>query len=385
MDLMKRLALLPVALLALSPSVACADNPPPSATMSSNPADLVRRLGDDSYPVREQASRELLRLGLAARDALLRGAADADPEIRRRCRDLLPNVLEADRQARLEAFIADKEAKQKHDLPGWRRFRQVAGEDEVARQLFIAMCRLDTGFLADTEKDSRRAGDECAILCGQLFSKLYGQESRQTRKVELAEVAPLLLVAGDLRTEMPPQPRQMVVNFLYQPAVRTAMTGTNNPPFKRLVLAWMARQTDDEDAAQQMFFAVQNLEVKEGLDLALQVLKDRPVKGRGLGGAMTTVGKLGDKKNVAALEAFLKDATSVSNFALGRDRGTTEVRDVALAMLVHLTGQDPRGYGFVFAQHNGHLKFYANFLGFADDAQRAKAFAKWQEWKATSK
>jgi hypothetical protein len=384
MDVMKRLALLLLTFLSLPLPDGRADNPPAGGG-AFRPADLVRRLGDDSYAVREEASRQLLRLGLAARDALLQGAKDADPEVRRRCRDLLPTVLEADRQARLEAFIADKEGKRQHDLPGWRRFRAVAGEDAAARELFIAMCRLDTGFLADTEKDAKRAGEECATLCGQLFGKLYGQASGRTGRIELAEVAPLLLVAGDARTEMPPQPRQMVVNFLYQPTVRTALTGTNNPPFKKLVLAWMARQTDEEDAAQQMFFAVQNLELKEGLDLALKVLKDRPVKGRGLGGAMTTVGKLGEKKHAAALEPFLKDTTAVSNFALGRDRGTTEVRDVALAMLVHLTGQDPRGYGFVFSQHNAHLKFYANFLGFADDAQRAKAFARWKEWKAASK
>jgi hypothetical protein len=384
MHVMKRLVLVPLSLLVVSFLDARADNPPVGGG-TFRPADLVRRLGDDSYAVREQASRELLRLGPAARDALLQGAKDTDPEIRRRCRDLLPTVLEADRQARLAAFLADKDGKHKHDLPGWRRFRSVAGDDAAARGLFVAMCRRDNGFLSDTEHDPKRAGQECSVLCGQLFGKLYGQASGRSGQVELAEVALLLLVAGDPKTEMPPQPRQMVVNFLYQPAVRTALAGSNNPPFKKLVLSWMARQTDEEDAAQQMFFAVQNLELKEGLELALQVLKDRPVKARGLGGAMTTVGKLGEKKHAAALEPFLKDTTAVSNFALGRDRGTTEVRDVALAMLVHLTGQDARGYGFLFSEHNGHLKFYANFLGFANDEQRAKAFARWQGWKATSK
>jgi hypothetical protein len=177
----------------------------------------------------------------------------------------------------------------------------------------------------------------------------------------------------------------MVVNFFYQESVRSALVGSNNVPFKKLALAWMERQLDDEEAAHQMFFAVQNLELKEGLELALKVLKERVVKSRGLGGAMTTVGKLGTKQHLAALELFLDDKTVVGNFALARERGVTELRDVALAMAVHLTGQDHRGYGFVFSQHNGHLKFYANFLGFHNDEERDKAFAKWKEWKATAR
>jgi hypothetical protein len=363
-------------------------------------AELVRRLGDDSYQVREEASKELLRLGAAAREALQEGTKDSDLEIRRRCRELLPSVLEAQRQAQLEAFIADKDGKLKHNLPGWRRFRQVAGEDAAARRLFVAMSRLDTGFLADTEKaldlvdegrqppkETDRAGEYCAVLSSHLFQKVFGQGARgaQGVQVEPAEVAPLLLMAGDPRTNMPPQSRQMVVNFLYQPSLRAALTGPDNPPFKKLTLAWMARQTDDEDAAQQMFFAVQTLDLKEGLDLALKVLKDKPLKGRGLGAALTTVGKLGNKEHLEALVPFLQDKTLVGNFALGRERGATELRDVALAMLVHLTGQEHRSYGFVFSKDYGHLKFYPNFLGFRDDGERTKAFARWKEWKATAR
>src|SRR5262249_12570486 len=84
MDVMKRLALLPLSLLVFPLPDAGADSPPPPGGTAVRPADLVRRLGDDSSPVREQASRELLRLGPSARDALLQGAKDSDPEIRRR-------------------------------------------------------------------------------------------------------------------------------------------------------------------------------------------------------------------------------------------------------------------------------------------------------------
>src|SRR5437764_1072700 len=86
---------------------------------------LVRQLGDSSFPAREEASKQLFRMGLAVKDVLVEGSRDPDLEVRRRCRELLPAVLEADRQARLDAFIADREGKQDHHLPGWQRYRKI--------------------------------------------------------------------------------------------------------------------------------------------------------------------------------------------------------------------------------------------------------------------
>jgi hypothetical protein len=334
--------------------------------------------------VREQASRALFRLGLAAKQALLDGARDPDLEIRRRCRDLLPAIFEADRLAKLDAFIADKEGKQQHDLPGWERYRRVAGEDAAARELFVAVQRQDAGFLPDTDQHPEQAGERCANLCQQLYQRLYGGPWTPNRQLDLAEVAPLLLVASDPRTTMPLQSRYLVSNFLYQPSVRAALAQAGSP-FKKLTLAWMERQVDDDVAGQQMFFTVANLDLKEGVDIALKVVRDKKLKGAGLASALTTLGKLGGKQHRAILETFLSDTTVVGNFALNRDRGVTQMRDVALAMLVHLTDQDHKTYGFVFSQSNPHLKFYANFLGFASDEQRDKALARWKEWNAGQK
>jgi hypothetical protein len=381
---MSRLSCLTLAAVLLACLTRPARGNAPDTPLMEDPAraqDLVRHLGDHSFEAREQASRELFRLGLTAKQALLAGARDPDLEIRRRCRELLPSILEADRRARLDAFIADREGKQKHDLPGWERYRKVAGEDASARALFIAMQRLETGFLADTDKDPEHAGEHCAVLCQQLYQKLYGNPAVANRHLDLAEVTPLVLVAADPRTEMPPQSRFLIANFFYQQSVKAELA-TAGSPFRKLALAWMERQTDDEAACQQMFFMVGNLDLKEGVELALKVIRDKKVKGAGLASALTTLGKLGGKEHAATLEAFLGDTTALGNFALNKERGTTQVRDVALAMLVHLSGQDHKDYGFVFSQSNPHLKFYPNFLGFTNDEQRNQAFARWKERNA---
>ncbi len=350
-------------------------------------SDLVRQLGDDSFDVRQRASKELLRLGLRARGALQAGVEDADPEIRRRCKELLPAVLEADRKAQLDAFLADKEGKHKHNLPGWERYRKVAGDDAAARAFYVSLLRHDMNFLADVEKDPARAGERCSEQCHELFGRLmYGGTPGIRAPLELAAVAEVLLVAGDPRVHMPPECRPWVSTLFYQEPVLAALRGRERTPFRKLVVAWMERQTEDEDAALQMFLVTtQTLNLKEGLDLGLRVLRDRPVKSRGLAGALVTVGKLGGPEHRAALEPLLKDVTVVGSFAVGRERGITQVRDVALAMLIHVTGQDPKTYGFAFSRRYAYLKFHPNFLGFTTDSEREKAFAHWQEWSARTR
>jgi hypothetical protein len=383
---MNRLPFLPWVPLFLALLAPCArgNAPTPMSEDDTRAEDLVRRLGDHSFEAREQASKELLRLGLAAKPALLAGARDPDLEIRRRCRDLLPAILEADRLVRLEAFIADKEGKRTHDLPGWERYRRVAGEDTAARELFAAMQRREAAFLTDAAKDPNRAGEACAALCGQLYQKLYGGPSGSGRPLDLADIAPLLLVAGDSRTRVPDPARGMVGNFLYQPQARAALT-TPGSPFRKLALAWMERQTDDENAARQMFFMAGNLDLKEGVDLALKVVRDRKLHGRGLASALTVLGKLGGKEQTLVLESFLGDARPVATFVLNKERGKTQVRDVALAMLVHLNGGDHIEYGFAFSRTSPHLKFSPDFLGFRNDKQRARAFARWKERNSDTK
>jgi hypothetical protein len=347
---------------------------------------LVRQLGDNSFEAREEASRKLLRMGLSVKDLLEEGSRDPDPEIRRRCLDLLPAVREADLKVRLEAFIADREGKKNHDLPGWPLYRKLAGDDATARELFVAIQKSEAGlFLEDVDRNPRAAGEQLGARCQALQQRLYGFQAGVVHPITLEDLAPLFLVACDPRVRPSPPATSLLSSFLYQQAPRTALTAGPSPsPFKKLVLAWMTQQTDD-NAVMQMLYLANNLNLKEGLDLAVRVVRDRRVKGMGLATAFTTVGKLGGKAQVALLEPFLDDKTVIGPFALNRMRGTTEVRDVALAMLVHLTGQSHKDYGYPFVDTNAGFKFYAHFLGFTTDQQREQALRKWKDWSAAQK
>jgi hypothetical protein len=380
MAAMKFLLCLPFALL-LSFSALRADDP--SGSDERRCADLVRQLGDDSFEVREQAAKMILQMGVVAKPALQEGTSSTDPEVRRRCRALLPMVIAADRKARLAAFIADTDGVHDHDhLPGWERFRQVAGNERPARDLFASVLQAESDFLGEVAEHPEVAGERCAARCRRVFQHAYEKPDSSPGTIGLPELAAILLVAGDPAVDVPLEAEQTIGNLLQHPSARTALSATGNPAFRKLVLAWMKRQTEDDETAQQMFFVVRNLGLREGLDLAVDVLRNKPVKDRGLAAAMTTVGKYGSKEHRKLLQGFLPDTTLIGKFKLGTVRGTTQLRDVALAMLVHQTGQDFADYGFALGNGNRHLKFSASFLGFENDERRIQAFARWKAWAA---
>lgn len=354
-------------------------------------AELVRQLGSDDFSVREEASQRLLKIGLPAREALLAGTKNRDLEIRRRCRELMPAILEAHRQAKLAAFIADKDGKQKHDLPGWERYRKVAGNDAAARQFFVAIQKADTGFLAEADTDPAQAGERCAQRCLAVFLRQRTLNGRgQVQEVPTAEIAPLLLIAADPKVTIPVQHRSLFGNLLYQSVVQNELRAGRATPFQKIVRAWMERQAEDETTAGDLFTTINNLQLKEGLSLALKAVRSKKLKGGGVAQALVTIGRMGDKSHLAVLEPFLEDRTQFCGFGIGRAggnvQGNTEVRDVALAMLVRLTKQSFKDYGFAISGLGyDHLMNNANYLGFNSNKQREQAFAKWKAWKTSQK
>ncbi len=80
--------------------------------------------------------------------------------------------------------------------------------------------------------------------------------------------------------------------------------------------------------------------------------------------AILAVGKLGSEQHVAAIEPLLEDRGEIQigqqingMGAAGGTIQTLQVRDVALAVLLHLTEQEPLTYGYLHAQANPQTVF----------------------------
>jgi len=369
--------------LFLTTNTARAEAPSPSPEEQKRAAALVRQLSDRSYRVRDRAARELLKMGLAAKKAVEEGTKDTDPEVRKRCADLLPDILQAEFRARLDAFRADKDGKKQTGLPGSKLYREIVGSDPEAREFFIEVCTQNAALLELLEKEPARAGAAVAERCEQLQQLFRVPNSGQIASLRPVDLAPMFLILSEPRSAVQPQLTYQLTNLFYQPAIRNVLTAKGSTPFKKVILGWMSRQTEDNIMGHVLSTA-NNLNMPEVTDLALKVVRNKKVGPQGHAHGMVILAKNGGKKHIELFESFLNDKGSVSSFGIGNKlHGATEVRDVALAMLVHLTDQKHTDYDFTFSRETGYsLLFNAPFLGFTTPAERDKAFKKWQDWKA---
>ncbi|MBL8795010.1 MAG: hypothetical protein JNM56_13960 [Planctomycetia bacterium] len=365
--------------LTFLPSFAAEEKQPPAAE-HERAVELVRQLGSQSFNAREEASKKLMQLGRPAKQALLDGAKSLDLEVRTRCEQLLVDVLAADLKARVDAFIADKDGKVEHDLPGWKRYRELVGKDAGSRELFAEMCRAHSRLLDEADADPKAMGQKYLQEAQAMYQQIYQPAVGQRRQLTLADVATMLFIATDPEVPVPDQARSFTVNLLYQPAFNNAVrNGPRTEQARKLLGAWIA-QAQGQSAVQTLNLAIQ-FGLKEGLVLALKLIESKDFAN---GMAITAVGKLGNKEHVPVLEKLLDNKTVVMNVNLNNKQGTTEVRDVALAVLIHLTGQQIKDYGYEFYRFpNNDQIFHATaYLAFAEQAKRDAAQQKWHDWKA---
>jgi hypothetical protein len=361
---------------------------PDLTALEKKASDLVRLLGSDSFAERENANQQLEELGLAAKSALEKGAKDDDAEISRRCRELLPAVLEIDLKKRIAAFLADKEGKARHDIPLWAPFQKVVGEDAPSRALFGEMLQGETlSFLLDCADSPDRQGDLLEKFARRAQQKMYqplpGKAPGQLGKGDWAAI---LFIGGDAKGGAANgQAPNIMSGMLYQPFARTALTdGPEAPALRKLLVRWMNNQTN-ENVILQLTQSVQNLQLKEANDFLLNVVRDKKVRGIYMAQVVINVGRLKNKDHIPLLQALLEDQTQLGQIQFGQMRGNTELRDVALAMLVHITDQAHKDYGFSFLTVHPNLLWAPNYLGFTKPEEREAAHKKWKAWWAAQK
>lgn len=350
------------------------------------PAALVSRLGDESFGVREEAARELSRRGLVVQSALEEGAAlgQGDLEIRLRCQELLKSLLRGDLEKRLAAFIADTEGKQTHRLPGWDRYRKTCGTSRAARELFAEIMRSETALLETLDAQPAQLG--------QIFSErvdalqnIYYSGSRD--QISPATVAALLLVGIDPGVTIDAQTGFIMHNFLLQQNTAQALAeGPRSESLLVLLEGWIGRGSQETLGYYNLSLALRYNLKNTGLVLGRKILAMPGASTNSLQQALISVGRFGGKDDRPLLEAHLKNNTTCHTWSNPQFKNLikTEIRDVALVMLLHVTAQEPKDFGFVLLQSNPMTVYHIYSFGFHEPADRDMAFAKWNEWAAAN-
>jgi hypothetical protein len=354
---------------------------PLTPEQQSRAIQLLQKLGHPSFKVREAASAELVQFGRAVEPVLRQGLASADPETRSRCKRLLPMALHYDLEKQIVAFL---DAGNEQALPGWDRFKQAAGADDTAKALFVDLHRIDPEFMEALAKEPAGLKEKFQGRCLE-FMNMRNFALNAAASVE--QIAFLLFAALEPQvTKGTPSLSYLsggLNSMSYQPHGKQVLVG--NPAVRRMLIQYL-RQSDGS-ASYNNLYLVSNLELREGVDIARDIIRlpNRDIHAKTM--AIALLGKLGTKEHIGDIEPFLTDKTGIGSVRFGNGPMiNTQARDVALAALVQLSGQAMSDYNFPYLKMfpvgaNFQLHLSPGMLGFSDDASRDAAIKKWTDWR----
>jgi hypothetical protein len=347
---------------------------------------LVRQLGAASFATRESATRELTVIGMPAHAALLEAIADDDAEVRMRARRVLETVLERDFQVRLREFAADRDVHAGHGLGSWDRFAGLIGDDPAARRLFVEMQRAEAGLLELADGDPPRAAEMLDARMRQFQDGDFNDEAFTWQGASVGRIAALLFVAAQGEAPLSEETASFVANFIYQNSFQQAIAaGPAADPLRKILGGWIARPfTPGSPMRVQNLMIAMQYDLPAGLDLALVMLRDQPAEPYPRAYTVLAVAKFGRREHLPSLAPLLADASSCGEFEFDQRKIDCQVRDVALAAMVRLSGQQLSDYGFDLAQPDEFSLLDVSRLGFADDARRDAALAKWRAWQSSN-
>jgi hypothetical protein len=365
---------------------------PAGESVSAEPlTSLVASLGSESFEQRQAAEAKLRAVGVAARAALETGLADDDLQVRRTCRRLLNDILELDYHSRLQRFLGDTEGKLEHDLPGWRRFREIAGEGQQARTLFGEMHREEGPLLISAESGDVPAAESLDLRLRSTIQLMQHRQANFRVQPSPGAVAALFFVAGDAGLNLPPaladsgywSQLASSINF------RGALTGGDaSVPLRRILGQWVLRP--GEGMLNQKLRLATQYSLEEGLQKALEVIESGDkIAPLNTSYAVEAVGRLGGVDQAARLAPLLEDAREVVPQRVNQPIVAVEVRDVALGWLVHVTQQDHAAYhlpraktAFVRLKASPTYPISYSYMRFDAKEKREEALAKWKAWAA---
>jgi HEAT repeat protein len=346
---------------------------------------LIQQLGDRSFKVREHAASQIVAYGRLAAPFLREAQNNSAAEIRTRSARLLPIAMQHDLEKIIKSFLDDKDGKQSAGLAGWGRFKEVAGNDETARQLFVDLHRVDNDLLEQIDSDPAGAATKVNARCQEFMqARNFGQAVGTT-----TQVAVMLFAVLNPKLKLDANSQNMFSSGLYTMSFQQRGKDMlkENSAVRRMLVQYIL--TGSQTVNYQNMYLVANLELKEGVDIAKKFLKgsERDPYTRSM--ALAILGKIGSRSEIPEVLPFLDNTSSVGSVQFGNGVNiNTQMRDVALATLVQVSGLNMADYDFAYlkAFNNNMGRVNLNFalspgmLGFSDDATRLASIKKWKVW-----
>jgi hypothetical protein len=352
----------------------------------------IEQLGHDAYTMRQAAAEKLLDAGSAAREPLLALVDDPNPETRAAARRLVALIDRSEFQRRLEAFAEDVDGRQGVTLPGWDQYRERAGSDAAARELFVEMQRNEGALLSAAFGVAARPVSQ--MWEERLMRLVQWQVTGDNRNAAppLGSCAAMLFLGSVEGINVSDRGAMLVEHLIQRPPIRDSLQmGNYRPAVRQLVVGWVLDCPNQNEAllSRRIYLASIN-ELKEALPLALAVAGGEgqygSVQPMTKAAAILLVGQFGGPEHIEHVEPLLDDST-VCMPRVSQAPGlaaNVQIRDVAMVVLATLTEQSPSDYGYIHARMQAQKMYQLQTLHVASDELREQAVMKWRQWKAAN-
>jgi hypothetical protein len=368
---------------------------------------LVRQLGADSYADRQAAAARLLATGEAA-IVPLRGVLDSpDFEVRSASERLL---WEIESNLAVTRFLESGQVEPRFPLPGWEAFRTRIADDREAREMFREISRDSPELMDFLHFEPQLAAILLEMLVERELHRLRlvpvplangAEQGPPPVRIQIGvpldgelvdrlskqrHLAAWLFVASDPRVPLSLTQVDGVLRLIDD---HPDIVADGETPHDRLVFrladACLARLFADSDGSRKMLplrGAIIRASMKKGfptgVETARLTLRSSGPNADAFIHALLYLGKVGDPEDLQRTTNLLENSTVLKSLIDQGVRKQVQLRDVALAILLHWAGEDLAAYGFHHARTDPVTLFEYGTLYFDSPANRDDALAKWR-------
>ncbi len=382
---------------------------------------LIIRLGDSDHLVRTKSQEQLLKIGEPAvgpLQAVLNfedSSIAPDNEIRLRATRLLILIQREVRERKLAEFLDG--TRDGIELHGWIDFRNLLGNEEQARRLFIKLHEARSDLLRapldgklKTENELHQSivseirlstNGNAESVVDKLSAVLFAASRKTHWDTDKLASAPSVIASDTKR----------IHRVLMQPHMIKTINGhSTGAEIKILISHWIdSLQVQSGDTKQSKLAknyatsisVIDAYQIGDKSELVLKYALDTKLSSHTRSLALATLSRIGTTETIPKLAPLLSDSTVVGTYVLTgpfqasatskpgsvnkasarsdiRPLLEVQIRDLALAASTILKGSSPDQFGF-HPQAMSEGKLVVNQTGFLTDADRGEAIIRWNK------
>ncbi|TWU55076.1 hypothetical protein [Rubripirellula reticaptiva] len=351
----------------------------------AHPRQWVDQLGADSFHARESASQSLIativsgdEAGLLSRDeatnaseAVRNGLTNPVTEIRLACQDILRRADHIQLERQIHRLKNLRTAPDQIDLVGWDSFSSLIGDDQISRDLFADLTETFSKGIGNRERLSTAVGQ---------WTRPNWDPYQISPDDELRWAMLIWMDIEDAGRKHRPLSSRITMS-LSNPSMGPNCNSDQQTGLQRLIGRWIECQSSAPTARTHLIIAMRYACVEQATWLCERTLADSTSSASAEVTAMLTASVLGPtriapKDLEIQLRRRLADQRTAHVWQTVNNRVTkirTQVRDVAIALLLRDRGIDPRDVGFAELQADQLFVYRDHSLGFGDETSRQAA------------